>query len=1610
MAGGTPDPGTGNSRDNQLLGSFNNTNGPAGGDFVNSAIGIGLDSDWIYKIEVPPSQSNLTVEIFDADVRGKFAPGEIHDTADDNNANGALATYRLINPLGVTVATQTIGQDTAFDNTWAQPNSNFSVTNPIPGHWTVEYDLVSTTNAQGNTYGVRAHDGTSGSGGTEYNMYSPTYVPVGHGEDTDSTNPGNEDQNYYPYVTRGCTIDVNDFDLDFDGSYDLTSPTGDSFSSPAPGQLSGNGVWNQENYTGWASADTADDYGLWDLFFDGLNTNGVNGSVGQNLGALYVGDETTTNPTPTTNPIPNAFRIYFPADGSAYADGSGSITDPTLPYLTQTHTQTGNTVTVTVSIINPARANGSAALPVEFDTATSGTNVVTVTVPANGGASTVTAGSDSPSQGTSQISGNTVTWAAGSVAGATTQTLTFDIELDPSFGLGPFDVVDSTVATFIDQTCAGAGCSGAQLTGATTTFGPLCPLSATAVDAGDITGSVLLDNDFNNTGETPQIGVTVQLFADTNGDGQPDGPVITSVTTDNSGNYIFEDVPVGDYVVVTTNPAGTVSILDQDEQPDGDPFDGNVTVDNQVPVTVTTGEIDSGNNFIDQPPLGSIAGTIWNDIDANGADNGEPNIGGITVNLLDSGGNVIDTVVTMTDGSYLFPDLPPADYTVVVDTTGLPTGSNVADPSQTGDPDESGVCAVCDSMTTTAITLTAGQNVTDVDFGYTGDSLPVTLSSISSERLGSKVKVDWITSSELFNVGFQLWGLDGHDNKWEKMHAWLVRSGAGNAVEPQSYTRTSNIPASIRELVAVGISSVDSDGSEHYYGPFELGKDYGNLASLKPIAWDHIRDQVDARMQARGYTKDRVNGYRRLSSSAAASSNESVVDVRVNKTGMYRITSAQLLSAGVDWSNLASREIALLDHAGQPVVRYVLARGTGSGLWRKLGTNGEIYFHARAPQAADALYSSRSHYRLVADKYQALIAPLQVRQGVNSGFSDLYRESLIIEDNNQYSLSAQADDPWVERIMTSYTNRSSVASRMITLPSGVDQAAGMALVIGVGRASSLRAVDADGNGVQDKEHVITAAVAGEQGQVVWLDEVSEVGRGAWQARVPITTVMGDVDPVQDGLQVNVGASFTAGPGYAFSSLQLDHMGLIYSRAYEAKADHDYLAFAGPGEGELGYDVVVPELGGALVFAHDGSNLVRLVPENQAGQTSAAGERQRVVRFAQLNGSNSASQPVQYWVSGARGFLAPESIATKVISSKDALLSQAEGSNYLIIAHPSFMGSKLEGYANFKRSRGYGVSIINYLDVVEVFGSGQAGPTALSQYLSTLNNLSGQLEHVLLVGGSVYDHLDQLETGALTFIPGHYGESGYSKFTVTDLPYVMDAQGAVFANIGRWPVRSISDLVTIVDKSIAWSSSNHTHGQALLIAENTLAPEAIDFSGALDSLLPQISTSWTTSKVYVDEIQASNPGYNMTQTLNAARSQIIDALNNAPDVVLYNGHGTTNQLSNQGLFKAQDVSSITASGAEWWIPMSCYVTYYESTHVNTLAHQLMFDGNAVGISGAMLLSNQAQNIAVGRAILDATMNHDQSVGDALNAYKATQKNARLNVNWSVLGDTTLHLNQ
>jgi len=133
-----------------------------------------------------------------------------------------------------------------------------------------------------------------------------------------------------------------------------------------------------------------------------------------------------------------------------------------------------------------------------------------------------------------------------------------------------------------------------------------------------------------------------------------------------------------------TNESGTGGAQD-----DADDANGDMTVD---------------FGFFQPLDLGD---TVWYDYDGNGVqDGGEPGIQGVTVELFDANGNSLGTDVTDANGMYLFPDLAPGTYTVVVDDSTIPGNfQQTYDDDGLGSPNES------------TTTLTNADDL-DQDFGY----------------------------------------------------------------------------------------------------------------------------------------------------------------------------------------------------------------------------------------------------------------------------------------------------------------------------------------------------------------------------------------------------------------------------------------------------------------------------------------------------------------------------------------------------------------------------------------------------------------------------------------------------------------------------------------------------------------------------------------------------------------------------------------------------------------------------------------------------------------------------------------------------------------------------
>ncbi len=215
------------------------------------------------------------------------------------------------------------------------------------------------------------------------------------------------------------------------------------------------------------------------------------------------------------------------------------------------------------------------------------------------------------------------------------------------------------------------------------------------------------DNGVYDADESFLVGVGVSLFLD-NGDNTFDPSTDSLVDTTNTGaegRYFFSHLDEGDYfVAVPSGPAGTRSStgapgasLTVDGQDAGEPAGTYVSVSELLTLTrdgAPTGETDGPGTTSDDAeayadgvtgpyldgdsyltvdfglidvPTYRLGNLVWHDLNNDGlAQDGEPGIDGVLVQLTDAAGTVLEETVTAGGGKYEFTDLVAGDYRIQV--------------------------------------------------------------------------------------------------------------------------------------------------------------------------------------------------------------------------------------------------------------------------------------------------------------------------------------------------------------------------------------------------------------------------------------------------------------------------------------------------------------------------------------------------------------------------------------------------------------------------------------------------------------------------------------------------------------------------------------------------------------------------------------------------------------------------------------------------------------------------------------------------------------------------------------------------------------------------------
>ena len=214
-----------------------------------------------------------------------------------------------------------------------------------------------------------------------------------------------------------------------------------------------------------------------------------------------------------------------------------------------------------------------------------------------------------------------------------------------------------------------------------------------------ICGNIWRDRDGNGSIDADLASIdniTVNLFDNT-------GDLVASTSSDESGRYCFDNIGSGEFQLEFGLPAGFgVSSFGPNQ------VDLNT---GRVPISLSFGENSDGNDlfaFI----YSTIGNEIWQDLDGDGLrSNSEPGLSGIQVSLMDCSGLILETVVSSEDGSYLFSELAPGEYTVCADGFAFGFQPTIQTQGVGGSLVEGDGCTSC-------IFVVDDSNLTDVDAGF----------------------------------------------------------------------------------------------------------------------------------------------------------------------------------------------------------------------------------------------------------------------------------------------------------------------------------------------------------------------------------------------------------------------------------------------------------------------------------------------------------------------------------------------------------------------------------------------------------------------------------------------------------------------------------------------------------------------------------------------------------------------------------------------------------------------------------------------------------------------------------------------------------------------------
>lgn len=377
------------------------------------------------------------------------------------------------------------------------------------------------------------------------------------------------------------------------------------------------------------------------------------------------------------------------------------------------------------------------------------------------------------------------------------------------------------------------------------------------------------------------------------------------------------------------------------------------------------------------------------------------------------------------------------------------------------------------------------------------------------------------------------------------------------------------------------------------------------------------------------------------------------------------------------------------------------------------------------------------------------------------------------------------------------------------------------------------------------------------------------------------------------------------------------------------------------------------------------------------------------------------------------------------------LKDGEVPDLVIVSYPAFV-SEAGRLAQFRREHDrLNVRVVTTQQVYNEFSSGAQDVTAIRNYLKYLyDQQQGRLKHVLLFGKCSYDFKDRVDRNT-NFVPSYQSRNSthpiYSYSSDDYYGFLEDDEGfwdesfagdhTLDIGVGRLPVKSLQEAKAVVDKLLYYSTNPSTLGdwknQVIFVADDG---DGNKHQQDADQLATQVDTSYAifnTNKIYTDVYpQESMPAGAKAPKVSEA---IQDAIKKGAFIINYTGHGNEKQWAHENILTTEMINQWrNIDKLPFFVTATCEFGRHDDPKTISGAEQLVLNpkGGAIGMVTTARPVFSSSNFLINKAfytqVFRQVNGQYQTLGEIFKNTKNAGLNGRVNRNFSLLGDPSMHL--